>query len=387
MNRDASDGIIAIPQPEGLFLIGRRSQKAVSFPLGTSVLLRDAIKADSPEPPLWLREAMDSVGFTFGSLGTWRRSVCMRERPELGFKRVAWEITQRCNFRCVHCYLDDKTKGGLPVEARLRVLDKIERAGCLWLQMTGGEALADPLFGDTYKAAYERGLQVSLSTNGTLLTRWMELFRKLPPRRITMSLYGASPDAYAAMTGACGDHFKTVIAGLDAAIAAHIPLRVSIIAANPNVHEVDTMEGMMRERGVEYHTYWNLTPTLAGKRHPTEIAVKNRRVSTFFQEKTSCAGGTSSLHIQASGRASPCKLLPHISVDLLNDDLSRLSRLCHHPGTKPVGPGCEKCASSANCVTCAPVYALHKKAGHIPRNVCSFRPVAAEGGGCGDTSH
>ncbi len=146
------------------------------------------------------------------------------------------------------------------------------------------------------------------------------------------------------------------------------------------------MEGMMRERGAEYHAYWNLTPILAGKRHPVDIAVKNRRAATFFQEKTLCTGGISSLHVHASGRASPCKLLPYISVDLLNEELSALSRLCHHPGTKPVGPGCEKCASLPNCVTCAPVYTLYKKAGSIPKSVCNYRPVAAEGW-CGGTTH
>lgn len=144
-------------------------------------------------------------------------------------------------------------------------------------------------------------------------------------------------------------------------------------------YRVDPIDIKNTKRALNVLGYYNV-PSHRGIDDWTDDAT-----ATFFQEKRSCAGGISSLHVYASGRASPCKLLPHISVNLLTEDLSRLSRLYHHPGAKPVGPGCENCALSPNCLTCAPVYTLYKRAGYIPRNVCNFRPVATEGE-CGAAS-
>jgi len=40
-------------------------------------------------------------------------------------------------------------------------------AGILWLQLTGGEPLIDKLFADVYRRAFELGMMLSISSNGS----------------------------------------------------------------------------------------------------------------------------------------------------------------------------------------------------------------------------
>ncbi|MBF0326527.1 MAG: radical SAM protein [Alphaproteobacteria bacterium] len=354
-----------------MLFVNRRTGLAAVLPLEAVDCLRSLRKAPPPYPPIWFRDVLAITGEdTFFEDG-WHDGFVMRRSPRLGFERAAWEITERCNFRCPHCYLDEKTQSGPDMESRLRILGQLEDAGCLWLQLTGGEVLADPLFGETYRAAWKRGFLLTISTNGQFIKRWIELFGEMPPHRLTVSLYGASSATYVAATKN-GCAFKDVIDGLDSARQAGIAVRVSIMVTTANAHEVDEMERMMRARGVDYHTYSKLSPTLRGRTFPLEIEADIKRVPAFFHERGGCAGGTKSLHIYVSGRASPCRLLPNISVDLLTEDISTLSRMELHPGTRPTKPECAHCPSAAQCTTCAPVYALHKKARSTRGRVCRW---------------
>lgn len=366
-----SRNIVATPRSDHILFVSRRTKLAATLPLDAADLLGATIEAPPPRPPHWLAEVLATIGEDLHLNEKWCDTIILRLPPVLGFQRAAWEITERCNFQCAHCYLDEKTRSGLRREDRLYVLDKLERAGCLWLQLTGGEALADPLFEQTYRAAWNRGLLLTVSTNGQLIRRWIDLFREMPPMRLTVSLYGASSASYAATTGN-GKAFQDVIDGLDAARSAGITVRVSIIVTKANAHDVAEMERMMRDRRLEFHTFWQMSPTLKGRRSPLDLEANIKRRPAFFHENIGCAGGTKALHVYASGRASPCRLLPYISVDLLTEDISTLPRIALHPGTRPTKPECAKCPSSTQCTTCAPVYMLHKIAGSEKGRTCHW---------------
>ena len=70
------------------------------------------------------------------------------------------ELTLRCNIRCLHCYNFDRdeprakcgatgareapAKPELSTDEILRVMEELRASGCLFLQLTGGEALSHP---------------------------------------------------------------------------------------------------------------------------------------------------------------------------------------------------------------------------------------------------
>ena len=71
------------------------------------------------------------------------------------------------------------------------------QSGVLFLLLTGGEPLMFPDFRRLYLELRQRGMILTVNTNGTLLDEeWAEFFGENKPRRINITLYGADDEAY-----------------------------------------------------------------------------------------------------------------------------------------------------------------------------------------------
>ncbi len=87
---------------------------------------------------------------------------------------VVWNITRRCNLKCVHCYSDSDAReypGELDWDQCRAVVDDLAQFGVPALLLSGGEPLIHPRFFDLAGYAREKGLRLTLSTNGTLIDR------------------------------------------------------------------------------------------------------------------------------------------------------------------------------------------------------------------------
>ena len=83
---------------------------------------------------------------------------------------VVWNITRRCNLRCVHCYSDSAAKhypGELTLEQMVDVIDDLSDCGVPAVLLSGGDPMFHPHFFDVAGYAVARGLTVTVSTNGT----------------------------------------------------------------------------------------------------------------------------------------------------------------------------------------------------------------------------
>ena len=83
----------------------------------------------------------------------------------------SFELTFRCNLRCVHCYCNlplndqDAIEKELTSEEVLHIFDQIAEAGCLWLLLTGGEPLVRKDFLEIYTYAKKKGFLITLFNN------------------------------------------------------------------------------------------------------------------------------------------------------------------------------------------------------------------------------
>lgn len=114
-----------------------------------------------------------------------------------------FELTSRCNFNCKMCYVheqknkEDLRARELSVDQWLDIAEEAKSQGLLFLLLTGGEAMIRDDFLELYQKLSVMGFRVSINTNGSLLSEEvMECFRKCPPGRVNVSLYGASEDTY-----------------------------------------------------------------------------------------------------------------------------------------------------------------------------------------------
>ena len=85
---------------------------------------------------------------------------------------VVWNITRRCNLRCAHCYSSSTSRhypGELTLPQFRATIDDLADFGVPGVLFSGGEPLIHPHFFEIAGYARERGLRLTLSTNGTLI--------------------------------------------------------------------------------------------------------------------------------------------------------------------------------------------------------------------------
>ena len=95
------------------------------------------------------------------------------------------ELLPICNMNCDMCYIR-LSRTEMEKKGRMRTADEwismgeeMERAGVLFLLLTGGEPLLFPDFRRLYLSLRERGIILTVNTNGTLIDAdWAAFFRR-----------------------------------------------------------------------------------------------------------------------------------------------------------------------------------------------------------------
>jgi radical SAM protein with 4Fe4S-binding SPASM domain len=83
---------------------------------------------------------------------------------------VVWNVTQRCNLHCAHCYADSKDReypDELTTAEGLTLLEDLAGFGVPTVLFSGGEPLMRADLFELAAAAREHGMRTVLSTNGT----------------------------------------------------------------------------------------------------------------------------------------------------------------------------------------------------------------------------
>jgi cyclic pyranopterin phosphate synthase len=166
-----------------------------------------------------------------------------RTAPQLidGFGRAVTylrvSVTDRCDLRCVYCMSEHMTFLPKVEVLTLEELDRLASTfvglGVRKLRLTGGEPLVRKGFMDLV-AGLSRHLrsgaldELTLTTNGTQLERYAEDLARHGVRRINVSLDTLKPDLFRTLTR--GGDLARVIAGIDAALAAGIAVKLNAVA-------------------------------------------------------------------------------------------------------------------------------------------------------------
>lgn len=91
--------------------------------------------------------------------------------PAAGLHYVSWEVTRRCDARCVHCYAESgpevPTDGELATAEALTLIDELAAGGEMILAFSGGEPLLRPDWRDLVRRAVANDLIVTVVTSGS----------------------------------------------------------------------------------------------------------------------------------------------------------------------------------------------------------------------------
>ena len=136
----------------------------------------------------------------------------LRDNRLVSINHIDIELTERCNNRCIHCYINQPEKAPhlqsreSSTEAVKDILQQAVNLGCLDVRFTGGEPLLREDFPELYQFARQLGLRVFLFTNARLITHdLVTLFAKMPPGKpVEVSVYGMQASSYDAVVATRG---------------------------------------------------------------------------------------------------------------------------------------------------------------------------------------
>ncbi|HEY1799724.1 MAG TPA: radical SAM protein [Terriglobales bacterium] len=265
---------------------------------------------------------------------------------------VTMEMTHRCPLECQHCY-NNLAMGDLSARNRelskeeyFRLLDEITEMGCFWLLFTGGEIFARKDFLEIYTYAKQKGLLITLFTNGNLINEKIaDYLLEWPPFAIEITLYGRTKETYEALTQIPGS-YERCMRGINLLRSRGLPLKLKTVATTVNKHEVLSMRSFVREElGLEFKFDSLMNPRIDCSQSPLAVRLLPEEVVALdlhspetkaeyrrFAEqgiqssppsrgkgKNSlyvCGGGVGSFSIDPYGRMSICVLSKADTYDL-----------------------------------------------------------------------
>lgn len=169
------------------------------------------------------------------------------------------ELLPLCNMNCDMCYVR-LSRAEMEARGRLRsgrewleLGRQMARAGTLFLQLTGGEPLLHPDFKEIYLGLKKLGMILTVNTNGTLIDEeWADFFGAIKPRRINITLYGASEETYGALCHYPGG-FDRVLRAVKLLRGRNVDVKLSGSLTRENAGDLQAMAALAKNLGVPLH--------------------------------------------------------------------------------------------------------------------------------------
>lgn len=344
-----------------------------------------------------------------------KRTLC-RQCADLGVPVSGiFELTPRCNLRCKMCYVRLTPEQMAPLGRELTAEEWIslgrqcKEAGLVFLLLTGGEPTLRKDFPEIYEQLTMMGLSISINTNGTLLSNEIkELWHRLPPAQVNITLYGVDEADYEALCGD-GSAFDRVVESLDWLQNQGILVHLNTTMTPTNYKKWTELEDFAKGRGCELRMtsycfpptrrfecsscadFARLEPQQAGELVALDILYREGMDSVRMRAKDlgtpvqrsceldvgdpiQCMAGRSQFWLTWHGRLTPCGMLSTPCISTLESGFlpawEKLMAVC---ADIRLCPECTSCPEQKSCMNCAAVtFAETGRFDGKPEYMCSL---------------
>ncbi len=173
---------------------------------------------------------------------------------------VVWNVTRRCNLKCIHCYAhakDKAFKNELSTDEGKALLDDLAQFGVPVILFSGGEPFIRKDLPELARYAVERGMRAVVSTNGTLITpERARIFKEIGLSYVGISLDGMEEvnDRFRGVKGA----FKGALEGIRNSQEAGIKVGLRFTINKLNVGEIPRIFDLVEELNVPRICFYHL---------------------------------------------------------------------------------------------------------------------------------
>jgi GeoRSP system radical SAM/SPASM protein len=294
-----------------------------------------------------------------------------------------WTLSYRCNFTCVHCYSRNEECEELETADIFRIVDVLAEKQVPFINFGGGEPLIRSDLYDVAAYATQRGLNVSMNSNGWLLDEAAaHRLKDAGFKSVGISIDSVDP--------ALHDDFRNMPGSLERAVRALDALRkvglkstMSSVISRINYRAFRDLLDLAREHGVsqvylhnfkcsgrgfENREELDLTPAEWQSFYLEALAVKNQTkdlnisfddpvIASLpdYKEESMVKGsscGKLSLHLRPNGDITPCGFIPVVVGNILKDDFETIwydSPVLKAMRAKEATGKCSGCSAFDDC--------------------------------------
>jgi radical SAM protein with 4Fe4S-binding SPASM domain len=296
---------------------------------------------------------------------------------------AVWELTLKCNSKCIHCGSNagEKRSGELNNEEALNLVRELKSCGFKGVALMGGEPL---LRSDWFEIANEvkkNNLELSIVTNGLTLKENIHKIKSLGTDCVSISLDAGTEKVHDYLRGVSGS-FSKVIEALNILERTAIPTSIITSVSKINLKEIDKIKKMIIDRNIAWQIqvstpigrfpkklmidrteFYNLASYIANtvkkygyKRVPLIGAHCLGHYSRFIPNLglspwIGCQAGKTILGIQCNGNIKGCLTLPDsfIEGNIREEKLSIILKRLRMKTLEPRGY-CQKCDVLESCM-------------------------------------
>ncbi|HUV76667.1 MAG TPA: 12,18-didecarboxysiroheme deacetylase [Desulfobacterales bacterium] len=173
---------------------------------------------------------------------------------------VVWNITRRCNLKCVHCYAHAKN---IPFDNELsttegkNLIDDLAEFGVPVILFSGGEPLVRKDLPELADYAVKKGMRAVISTNGTLITpQTARTLKNIGLSYVGISLDGMEEinDRFRGVKGA----FRSALEGIENCKKAGIKVGLRFTINKSNAGQISEIFNLLEEMDIPRACFYHL---------------------------------------------------------------------------------------------------------------------------------
>lgn len=181
---------------------------------------------------------------------------------------VVWNVTRRCNLKCVHCYSSSQNvryADELSTEEGKRLLADLASFGSPVILFSGGEPTLREDLPELAQFAVDRGMRAVISTNGTMLTKNMiDTFKRIGLSYVGVSLDGMKEihDRFRGVSGA----FDMTMRGIRSCQEAGIKVGIRFTLNRRNASDIPSIFDLIEQENIPRACFYHLVYSGRGSR-------------------------------------------------------------------------------------------------------------------------
>lgn len=295
-----------------------------------------------------------------------------------------WTLSYRCNFVCSHCYSRDEQCAELSTAELKQIVDRLVAHQVPFINFGGGEPLlCDNLF-EIAQYARDKGLNVSMNTNGWLLDETAAgRIKDAGFRSVGLSIDSAEAALHDDFRNQPGSWHKAV-AALDALTQAGVRSTMSSVISRINYRNFHQLLDLARQHKVSQVYLHNFKCSGRGFKNREDLDLNPQEWKDFYLEAlqvkettkdlllsfddpviaslpgyvdnslvkgSSC--GKLSLHLRPNGDMTPCGFIPLVVGNILRDDFEEVwynSPILNKMRNKEAKGKCQGCGAYEECL-------------------------------------